>query len=281
MASSLSPDRVARYHEQGFLFPVPVFTADQAVALRRRLEALEAAHGRLDYAMKPYLTVTLADEMAHHPAVLDAVEAVLGPDILLWDGAFIIKEPGGRHFVSWHQDLTYWGLAPADGVVSVWIALSPVTPEQGCVRMISGSHRRGALPHVDRMGEDNLLSRGQTIEGVDEAAAVDVVLSPGEMSLHHGLVVHGSRPNLSGARRIGVNFQHLAPSVRQTVIEGDSAMLVRGRDGCRHFAAEPRPAVDFAPEAMAVANEIAERRHALLFRGLDAAALAARYPALA
>src|SRR5262249_9754258 len=140
----------------------------------------------------------------------------IGPDILLWDSAFIIKEPQDHKFVSWHQDLTYWGLEPGD-VVSIWLALSPATPESGCMRMIPGSHLKGGVAHRMTVAEHNILSRGQTIsEPIDEARSVDIVLQPGEMSLHRGWVFHASHPNRSNERRIGLNMNLAPPHIRQT-----------------------------------------------------------------
>ena len=268
MAKHLSDDQIADYHRHGFVFPVDVFSPDVALAYRTRMEALEAEHGAMKYAMKPYLTVTMADEIAHDETLLDAVEDLIGPNLLVWDGGFINKEPRSDIYVSWHQDLTYWGIGPPQEIVSIWLALSTVSPENGGMRMIPGSHHE-LLPHVDRFGDDNLLSRGQELSGVDEAAAIDVTLSPGQMSLHHGLVIHGSNPNHSDQRRIGLNFQFITPAVRQTAMTGDSAMLVRGEYADDHFAPEPRPLADFAPDSVAFAEDIAARRQKMLFRGVD------------
>ncbi len=269
MAKHLSGEQVAGYREDGFLFPVDVFSPDVAAGYRTRMEALEAAHGAMKYAMKPYLTVTMADEIAHDETLLDAVEDLIGPNLLVWDGAFINKEPHTDTYVSWHQDLTYWGIGPPQEIVSVWLALSPVSPENGSMRMVRGSHH-GVLKHVDKFGDDNLLSRGQELaDEVDEASVVDMTLAPGQMSLHHGLVVHGSNPNRSDHRRIGLNFQFITPAVRQREMTGDSAMLVRGADKRGHFAPEPRPRSDFAPESIAFAEDIAQRRQKMMFRGVD------------
>lgn len=282
MGRHLSEAQVRAYHDDGFVFPVDIFTQAEAAAYRARLEASEAAHGGVNYTMKPYLAMTLADALAHNEALLDAVEDILGPDLLIWDGAFIIKEPGDGRFVSWHQDLTYWGIGPAEGVVSVWLALSHAWPENGCMRAVPGSHRRGVMAHDDTFGEGNLLSRGQTIAGgLDESAAVDIVLAPGQMSLHHGLVAHGSNPNTANERRIGFNLQFIRPEVRQMHMDDDSAMLARGRDACGNFRPEPRPSTDFAPQSLAFARDIGERRQKMLFRGSGAdAAKKDRYRAI-
>jgi len=261
MAKKLSDNEVAAYWQDGFVGPIDVMSENEALALRQRVEEVEARYGAVHYMVKPYLVMTAADEIAHHPALLDAVEDIIGPDILLWDAALIIKEPGDRKFVSWHQDLTYWGLDSVDEVVSVWLALSPATVESGTMKMLPGSHRQGQLSHHATDDDNNVLSRGQTVDvAVDEGRSVDNVLKPGQMSLHHGLVFHASLPNVSDDRRIGFNMNLVNPKVRQLRVENDSAMLLRGEDRYGHFRPEPRPAGDFTPEGVAFQGEISLAR---------------------
>mgnify|MGYP006277919407 FL=1 len=268
MDPRLSPDAVARYHADGFLAPIDVFTEAEAAALRADLEALEAAHGPVHYKAKPHLVMRVADRLAHAPGVLDAVAAVLGEDLLIWDSGFIIKEPGTESFVSWHQDLTYWGLDDEDGVVTAWVALSPADEMTGCMRMIPGSHRAGVAPHAETEDAANVLSRGQTALA-DEAAAQACPLRPGQMSLHHGWTLHASAPNRGADRRIGLAINFLRPSVRQTALSEDFATLARGADRFGHFRPEPRPAADFAPEAVALQSAIAAARASEINRGVE------------
>ncbi|MBI1892682.1 MAG: phytanoyl-CoA dioxygenase family protein [Candidatus Rokubacteria bacterium] len=269
MPKYLSRQHVERYASDGCVFPIDVLSPLEAAEYRRRLEYMEARYGNLHYAPKPHLTLTFTDELIRHPKILDAVEDIIGPNILVWDATFIVKEAHDPRFVSWHQDLTYWSLEPPD-VVSVWLALSPSTPESGCVRFVPGSHTR-QLRHRDTFAEDNILSRGQEVAAqVDERTAIDIILAPGQMSLHHGRVVHGSAPNRSDERRIGFNIQYLPTHVKQVVGDRDSAMLVRGVDSFNHFEAEHRPSVDFTPESMAAFRmAIAERRSKYLYQGVD------------
>ena len=263
MPTRLNADQVARYWRDGFVAPITVMTEDQASALRARVEALERTYGPLHYKIKPTLFVAAADEIAHWPALLDAVEDILGPDILAWDSAFIVKEPGTSKFVSWHQDLTYWGLDKVDEVVSVWLALSPATVESGTMSMIPGSHRTHAV-HRPTADADNILSRGQTVDVAPEdvARAVPIVLRPGQMSLHHGLVLHASGSNTSADRRIGFNMNLITPAVRQTQVTDDTALLLRGADPCGHFRHEPRPTGDFSTEGCAFQAAVARARGA-------------------
>jgi len=265
----LSPDAIARYRRDGFYFPIRVLSAPEAGALRRRLEAVEAAQrGALggELRHKPHLLFTWLDELVRHPAILDAVEDVIGPDILVWSSSFFIKEPGDGAYVSWHQDATYWGLSEPD-VVTAWVALTASTVESGAMRMVPGTHHE-QVAHRDTFAPGNLLSRGQEIAvEVDEARAVDIVLQPGEMSLHHVRMFHGSPPNASGDRRIGFAIRYLPPRVRQVAGEGDSAMLVRGTDPFGHFEPEQRPDRDGSPEARAHHADVVRRSAQILYRG--------------
>ena len=220
--------------KDGYVTAVPVLSADEATRHRMALENLEAREGKLHYKAKLHTVMTSPLEMATHPKVLDVVEALIGPDILLYDATYIIKEPGSPGFVSWHQDLAFWGLSD-DTQVSMWLALSPATEQSGCMRMIPGSHKDGICRHRTGNRGDNVLFQGQTVEDVDETRAVLCALAPGEASFHHGWVLHASMPNRSNDRRIGLNVQYLAPHVRQTKHDLDSAMLVRGSDRFGHF----------------------------------------------
>jgi ectoine hydroxylase-related dioxygenase (phytanoyl-CoA dioxygenase family) len=265
MTASLSLEQVQLYRRDGFLAPIRIAGTDQAAAWRRELEESERKHGKLHYLAKAHLVLDFAHRLASYSSVLDAVSSIIGPDILLWDSTFIIKEPGDGKKVSWHQDLTYWGLDPDDDIVSVWLALSPATIESGCMLMIPGSHIGPIAVHHDTRASDNILSRGQTIaEPIDESQATAVVLAPGEMSLHHGRVWHGSSPNRSHDRRIGFNAQYLAPWVKQTVGDWDSALLVRGEDRYEHFEHEVAASSSFDPADVARQQGISARRAAYL-----------------
>lgn len=261
-----------RYNARGCVYPIDVLPPSEAAEYRTRIEEVERRpRGGLPFPyLKPYLALTVVNELVRLPAVLDVVEEIIGPDILVWDGALIVKEPHAPGKFTWHQDLTYWGLAPEEGVVSTWLALSPSTSESGCVKMIPGTHTLEIFPHRDTFGADNMLSRGQEIATeIDESQAVDVVLEPGQMSIHHPHLFHRSSPNRSGDRRIGMNVQYIAPHVRQVVGSSDSAMPVRGRDRTGNFEIETPPASDFAPESMALLAAVTERRREYLFQGVE------------
>ena len=152
---------------------------------------------------------------------------MLGEDVLLWSMDWFIKEPGPA-FVSYHQDATYWGLEPHH-VATAWVALSDASPRTGPMRFIPGSHKGPLYEQDDTYEANNLLSRGQRVKTeVDETQGVLAPLAAGEMSLHHVRTIHGSDPNLTGDRRIGMVLRYCATDVRQTKVEGDRAILVAG-----------------------------------------------------
>ena len=271
MGKQLAAAAIQQYRDAGFYFPIRVLTIAEAARCRERLESVERELGgplRGIYRIKPHLLLTWLADLVRHPAILDAVEDVIGPDILCWNSSFFTKEASSAGYVSWHQDATYWGLSEPD-VVTAWVGLTDSTPRNGNMRVVPGSHRHQAR-HVDTFLPDNLLSRGQEIAvEVDEREAVDIVLAAGEMSLHHVLLVHGSRPNTSGDRRVGFAIRYVPTRVRQLSDVRDSATLVRGRDTFGHFDLEPRPEADLSPDMLARHAEISDRQALILYKGTD------------
>ncbi len=254
MSEFLSERQRKHYADNGFLFPIQIMSEAEAFQHNQRLAAIEVQHGPMHYRVKPYLIFRSAYEIATNPVLLNAVVSVLGADILLWDSGYIIKEPGSEGFVSWHQDLTYWGLRMQsdDDLVSAWIALTPATTKNGCMQFVNGSHKGRKFRHEDTRDKKNLLHRGQSIQHrFDEQLITQIELSPGQASLHHGWTVHSSNPNTSDTRRVGLAFNYIRPSVRQVVGERESATLVRGRDDYGYFRPEPVCESDFASDNVA------------------------------
>jgi non-heme Fe2+,alpha-ketoglutarate-dependent halogenase len=243
-----------RFERDGCAHPIRVLTEAEARAActeYARFQALCVAHLGAEQRFKGHLLALWLDRIVHHPAILDVVETILGPDILCWSSDFFVKPPQSRGFVSWHQDSTYAGLSPVDRIVNCWLALSPALPVNGCLQAVRGTHRLGQLAHENTHSPDNMLFFGQTARiEIDPARVVSMALEPGEMSLHHMAVVHGSLPNLSPIPRVGLVLRYVAAEVRQAKAR-DSATLVRGADRFGHFDLEPRPAVDFGPAEIA------------------------------
>lgn len=271
MPKALSDDQVTQYHRDGFVAPVRVMDDAAALAFRRKFEAYEAANEGW-YAMskgqKLYLLQTWARDLARHPGVLDAVEDVMGPNLMVWGLSLFIKDAQTPSYVSWHQDSTYWGLSKPD-VTTAWIALSPANRQSGCMKMMPGTHKWEQIAHRDTLAKENLLTRGQEIAvDVDEDKAAYLELAPGEVSLHNIRTVHASAPNQSTDRRIGIAVRYIAPHVHQINADGDSAWLVRGQDTHGNFILETPPEADMDAAAQAEHDRIMALRQGVLYKGV-------------
>ena len=249
------------YERDGYQFPIRVISEEAASRYRQRLEASKrSVGGKFTGLMtqKPHLLFTWLAELAREPAVLDLVEQVVGPDILLWSTEFFIKEPGDDRFVPWHVDDTFWHIEP-EIQTTVWIALSNIELANGPLRYIPGSHKKPPLPIAIEASEHNMLNSGQVAQGVDESEAVDVVLRPGEAAIHDSRTLHASGRNLGRDSRIGVVARYLPTSVRST-LERESASLVRGVDRYSHWDPEPAPKADLDDDARAIHAMAADMR---------------------
>ena len=272
MPKLLTREAIERYRAAGCYFPIDVLDAKEAAAHRARLEAFEAVQGRPLHGpqrSKSHLLFKWVDDLMRHPRILDAVEDLIGPDLLCWNTIFWIKEANSPSFVSWHQDVRYWGLDTAE-LVTAWLALSPATQASGCMRVLPGSHRGEVLPHRDEYHEDNLLTRGQEIAvEVDESRTLSMALATGQASLHNVGLAHASGPNRTADRRIGISMHYISTRTRQTAGAWDSAALVRGEDRYGHFQLAPAPVRDFDPDTVAFHERASGALRDILFRDAD------------
>jgi ectoine hydroxylase-related dioxygenase (phytanoyl-CoA dioxygenase family) len=264
----LSEEQRERYRHDGVLYPLRLIERGEAQECLARFERIEAARaGRLPPSLnaKPHLLIPWAWDVVHDARVLDAVEDVLGPDILCWASSFIVKNADDGRYVAWHQDATYWGLS-APEAVTVWIALTPSTKENGCVRFLPGTHR-SPRPHVDTRDPKNLLGRRESVaERIDDANALDAELEPGEASLHDALILHGSNANRTSGRRIGFSLRYIPASLAHVGPGQNSATLVRGRN-LGNFELEREPEGEFHPAAMARHRDVFRRAMSTIFEG--------------
>lgn len=271
-----TPTIAADYARDGFVFPFDILSAQETAELRADLERAEdevRADKQKLRLLRGYPARLLPSfaRLVRHPKMIAAATAVLGPDLILWGSGLFIKEANTPSFVSWHQDLTYWGLDQADEV-TLWVALSPATVASGCMRFIPGSHGRNIVPHADSFADNNLLTRGQEIAvEVDESDAVDVVLRPGQASLHHGHLFHASGPNSSGDRRIGAAIRYIVPSMKSSAGPETEVSLISGEDRYGNFRLMPPPATRLDPAGFAAIAADAERRDSVLYAGAKAA----------
>ncbi len=220
MSKVLTKSQIEQYHDEGFISPVRVISEQEAHLIKQELEMVEAEFPEeinAESRNNLHLSFAFLDALAHNEIIVDAMEDLIGPNISLWASVMFIKEPSSKHYVSWHQDATYMGLDSLN-FPTPWVALSPSNKETGCMTMIAGSHKTKIQEHEDTFAKNNILTRGQVIQNVDESKAVDLILEPGEMSIHHGAVIHGSQPNNSTHRRIGFSLQsYMPPNIKQIV----------------------------------------------------------------
>ncbi len=275
----LSDTLTKRYWDDGFLFPLPAVSPDKAQAARGELEAIEARwlDAGLPLPLNTYKRVNahvvmpMVARLACDPGVLNVIEGVLGPDIMVFAAEFFIKEARTEHIVTMHQDLTYWGLGAIDGLVTAWIPLSAATPASGCMDFVRASHKNAILPHKDTFAENNLLSRGQEVAvEVSDTDKTAIEIHPGQMSLHHGLTIHGSGPNTSDDRRIALVVRYIRPDMAQQEGQRDYAMLARGEDRFGNFIHVPVPEADFAPGALALYDQIRADQAKVMMKGASA-----------
>ncbi|MSO75370.1 MAG: phytanoyl-CoA dioxygenase [Alphaproteobacteria bacterium] len=284
MGKKLSEAEVTRYRRDGCLFPVPGLTPDEARHYRAKLEAFEAAQGMLlstpgnSYRLRVHALFRWAYEIATHGAVLDAVEDLLGPDILIYTSTLFIKEPKTPMIAAWHQDATYFGLEPHEHVTA-WVALTDASAESGCMEFIPGSPAMGQLMHKSKAHAHSINGGAQKIAvALDASKAIHAPLKPGEFSFHNTLLVHRSEPNHSAHRRIGYGVSYIPTGVRHVGSVRVPAMLARGTDRFGHFDLETPPGGDFDAAAQAahkaayVQYRVAYNEQVARFDGLAAGA---------
>lgn len=234
---TLSPEQIADFGQHGFISPIDVLTPNDASALLEQFERAEtefpdqlhAEHRNNAHLVFPFLA-----DVVVNPVIVSAVQSLVGASVVLGSTVLFVKEPNSPGFVSWHQDATYMALEP-DNFVTAWLALTRSDEERGCVTVLPGTHTTGRREHSDRLEKHNILTRGQTIDGIDESSRMNLVLEPGQMSLHHPWLIHRSQPNRSDGRRIGFAMQSFF---------GSDVRPTRGEHHVMHIAGEA-PAPEF------------------------------------
>jgi hypothetical protein len=283
---ALTAEQVASFHHDGFLCPIPALTPDEAAYFLAGVERLEAelgcpvAEADVKWRSHGYAHSPWFNELVRHARILDAVEDVIGPDILVWTSTFFIKEPGSKTFAAWHQDGAFFGLEPHEQVCA-WVALTDASREAGCMEMLS-SRGQPRILHHQAMGIRHSINRaGQTIvEPFDKRHPVAMALRAGEFSLHHELAVHRSAPNHATHRRVGIGPNYLPPHVRVNSPVRLKAMLVRGEDRHGNFELIEPVKAERDAAALALHQEVSDRyranyeiqvtRHAERFAGANA-----------
>ena len=254
MKSHLTEEQLANYQRDGYLSPLTVYDQEETKRLRHEFENFERRFGGTKKAAPLradlHLLQNWAWDVVTNPRIVRPITSILGPNVLLWSTNWFIKESGDSKIVSFHQDANYWGLEPHD-VATAWLALSDAHEDSGPMSFVPGSHQEELYAHTNTFAENNLLSRGQEVNRtIDESACQSAPLDSGQISIHHIRAIHGSGPNLSKDRRIGMVLRYCATHVRQTKGD-DTAILVSGSDDFGHFQLLEKPDRDFGEKETA------------------------------
>jgi hypothetical protein len=262
---ALTPEQVDAYRYNGFLFPIPALTRDEVDTCLAGLTRLEnelgcaVADADVKWRSHAYAHSPWFNDLIRHPRILDAIEDVIGPNILVWTSTFFIKEPHSPTFAAWHQDGTYFGLEPKEQVCA-WVALTDASREAGCMEQLSFHGEPKQYSHA-ALGLANSINRaGQTImEKFDQSKPVAMALPAGSFSLHHELAVHRSAPNNAFHRRIGIGLNYVPTHVRVDSPVRLKAMLVRGEDTYGRFDLVDSPTAERDATALAVHQAVSDR----------------------
>jgi non-haem Fe2+, alpha-ketoglutarate-dependent halogenase len=261
----LTQQQVDAYNRDGFLYPFDALSPDELADARAGLERFETdlgcpvAKAELKWRSHGFAHSPWFARLALHPRILDAVEDLIGPDILIWTSTFFIKEPHSPTFAAWHQDGTYFGLTPKT-LVTAWVALSDASHEAGCMDAVSFNGAPRQMHHAPKRLEHSINRAGQEVVGeINESGIQAMELKAGQFSLHHELAIHRSSPNNASHRRIGIGLNYIPTSVRNTTSVRMSAMLVRGKDTFGHFDLIDPPKAERDEAALAAHLQINSR----------------------
>ena len=261
----LTEEQVAAFRRDGFLFPVPMLSEDETQAHLEALERYEQWLGcplpqaERKWVTMPYAHLPWFNALVRDRRVLDIVEDLIGPDILVWTSTFWIKEPGSPNVAAWHQDNAYFGLDPSEQVC-VWLALTDADSKAGCMNVLPWQGTPRILHHAPGKVAASINRGTQTVvEPFDASGQVAMELKAGSFSIHHGLCMHSSAPNEAGHRRIGLGLNYIPAHIRPTASIRMAAMLVRGEDKGENFDLIEPPVDECGPTALALHEDIVSR----------------------
>lgn len=247
----LTIEQIQYFNENGFIFPLDVFTGGEAESNRDYFDELMLSaenKGHNSYSINGWhrSCVGIYDLVTDH-RILDYVQDLLGKDLICWGSHFFCKMPGDSKQVSWHQDASYWPLTPSK-TITVWLAIDDANIENGAMEVIPGSHLDGQIPFEDsKPKEENVLNQSvQNFEGLD--ALVPFEMKAGQISLHTDLLLHGSKPNKSVYRRCGLTMRFVSPEVRAAKGWNKNSIICRGNDFSGHWQNNPPPKSNTIPE---------------------------------
>ena len=268
--SSLNEKQLKDYEDRGFVTPIDVLTSEEATKIKEEIEYIEKKWpdeliglGRNNV----HYISPIFDQVCHNSKILDAVESIIGKDILVGGTTLFIKDPDKKGFVSWHQDAKYIGFEPHNWVTA-WLAITDANEENGCMRMWSGSHKEKIKKHKDTFNENNLLTRGQTVQNVPLEDTTPNILKAGQLSLHHPMIVHGSGSNKSNTRRIGFVIQSYIGTNVDQVIGKVYVQQARGEDSFNYHDHVERPKATMEKNGISIRNMANDELSKIFYTGL-------------
>ena len=271
MTKALTDPQVQQFKDDGFLFPYDVYTPQEAAGLWQKFNALEEELGEEPqnrFRIKAQLPFPWLCDVVSNEKLLDALEDLIGPNILCWGASFFTKKAKDPRFISWHTDSFVYGFEPAE-TVTAWLGFNDSKIESGCLRYIPGSHRQKSV-HEIKPDPNNLAGLGQHVLNVPEEKAVFAELNAGQAVFHHESVVHSSGPNEANHPRIGFSIHYVAPHVKETRFEGATAMLLRGEDKYGYWGADPLPKHDLDQDCINAMTDTREKFMSITAQKIEA-----------
>ena len=267
---NLSLEQINQYKKDGYIAPIDVLTKDEAEEVKKEIEYIEKKWpNEIEGLGRNYvhLISPVLDKVSHNSKILDAVESIIGKDILVCGTTLFIKNPDKKGFVSFHQDAKYIGLEPHNWVTG-WLAVTDANEENGCMRMLKGSHKNDLKFHDQKFDENNLLTRGQTIENVPINETTPVILKAGQLSLHHPTIIHGSGLNKSKERRIGFAIQSYIGTNVDQVLGKIYVQQARGKDLFNYHKHVERPKDLMEENGISIRKKAMEDLSKIFYKGL-------------
>ena len=267
--SALTVKQLKDYKDHGYVTPIDVLSLEEAEEIKKEIKYIEKkwpgeliglGRNNVHYISPVF------NKVCHNSKILDAVESIIGKDILIGGTTLFIKDPGDKRFVSWHQDAKYIGFEPYNWVTA-WLAITEANEENGCMSMWSGSHKEKIKEHKDTYDENNLLTRGQAVQNVPIEKTMPNILKPGQLSLHHPMIVHGSGPNKSNHRRIGFVIQSYIGTNVDQVIGKVYVQQARGKDIFKYHEHAKRPVELMNKNDMIFKNKANEELSKIFYKG--------------
>ena len=252
------------YDKNGYYFPFDVIDKKKIdIPATRLIEIYNNPPKNIKHPwnLQAHLLANWIYDLCVSPILLDAVESIIGPNILIQSADIFIKPANGIKHINWHQDANYWGLDPYE-LITGWIALTDVNVVNGCMNYLPRSHLQNKIEHIETFDKYSDLTRGQEVNiNINKNEVVPVVLNKGQAALHHCLLAHGSHSNKTNFPRIGIAVRYLPTHVKQTKGPPISMILARGIDNYKNFKMDKIPSGDFDSEAIA-AHDLASSPHA-------------------